>query len=127
VVLLLATGALLVRSLGGESPGAASRARVVADALTGEIFHDYPVPDGEGFPWKSPKTGDRTIYPAEACFWTKDGKAKLQPTWVSLKQHAGSSEKTICPDCGREVVFHNPRPPPELLDEALLQARSKKK
>ena len=47
-------------------------------------------------------------HPAEACYWTKDGKPKQEPTYVLLNMYKGSDEPTFCPDCGRLVVGHNP-------------------
>jgi hypothetical protein len=58
------------------------------------------------------------FYPAESCYWTKDGKVKEQPTLVLLNTYKGSKDPTFCPDCGRLVVQLNPpaninnKPPP---------------
>lgn len=95
-----------------------SRSRPVIDAETNELFEDYTMKDGAKVPFTNPKTGRATLYPAETCFWTKDGKAKLEPTYVLLNQRAGKPGPTLCPDCGREVVGHNPMPPVELLAQA---------
>lgn len=60
----------------------------------------------------------KKAYPAELCFWTKDGKPKTTPTPVLLNSNLGKSEPTFCPDCGRLVVGRNPparegaNPPP---------------
>jgi hypothetical protein len=57
-------------------------------------------------------------FPAENCYWTKEGKTKEVPTLVLLNKYKGSNDPTFCPDCGRLVVGHNPpamegkRPPP---------------
>ena len=67
---------------------------------------------GEVEPILSPYSGKNTGYMAELCYWTKSGKRKKTPTYILLNEHLGRTEKTICPDCGREVVGHNP-PPPE--------------
>jgi len=53
-------------------------------------------------------------YPAEACYWTKDGKPKKEPTYVLLNTYKGSSDPTFCPDCERLVVGHNPAPGPNV-------------
>jgi len=85
---------------------------------TGEVFENYAVEEGSTQPWKNPKTGKNTLYTVEACFWTKDGKAKLEPTFVLLNEYIGKPGPTKCPDCGRTVVPHNPIPPAELMAEA---------
>lgn len=54
------------------------------------------------------------LVPAEACYWTKDGKEKKDPTWVLLNLYKGIKDPTFCPDCGRLVVGHNPRPGPDV-------------
>ncbi len=95
-----------------------SRIRAAVDSATGEAFPSVEVEDGTAWPWVNPKTGQRTLYPAEFCHWTKDGKAKFEPTYVLLNEIVGKPGKTICPDCGRVVVAHNPLPPNELLIEA---------
>ena len=59
----------------------------------------------------SPYTNKKTGYPAEKCFWTRDGKRKAEPTYLLLNEHRGKKGPTICPDCGRIVYPHNPTPP----------------
>lgn len=77
---------------------------------TGKPF-EYSISVGEKWPVPSPYTGRKTGYPAEACYWTKDGKRKSEPTYVILNEYLGKPGDTICPDCGRLVVGHNPMPP----------------
>ncbi|HET6248149.1 MAG TPA: hypothetical protein VFE47_10670 [Tepidisphaeraceae bacterium] len=79
---------------------------------------------GETIPILSPFSGKNTGIPAEACYWTADGGTKTEPTWVLLNSAVGKSEPTFCPDCGRLVVGHNPRPgegvsPPPTMQEYL--------
>lgn len=119
VTLLVLSLLIVVRSLGGTTPGDQSRSRVVVDSITGEVFKDYLIREGTAFPWKNPKTGENTLYPGEPCFWTADGKAKLEPTYVFVKAYAGDKSKTLCHDCGHEVRTHNPNPPDSLMLEAL--------
>jgi hypothetical protein len=106
-----------------SSPAAMSRVRTVIDAETGKVFESFRVGSKEGVPFTNPDTGRRTLYPAERCFWTKDGKAKLTPTYVLLNSVVGKPEPTICPDCGRKVTGHNPTPPDALMIEAAQAAK----
>ncbi|MEQ9095185.1 MAG: hypothetical protein RIE32_02865 [Phycisphaerales bacterium] len=92
-----------------------SQEHTLIDTETGELFIDYRVPDGASYPLENPNTGSTTLMPAEACFWTRDGRAKMEPTWVYVPQGG----RVTCPDCGRDVVGRNPRPPVELMLEAL--------
>ena len=119
VVVLIAAAALIaMRSIGGAGPdlAAASRVRAMVDLETGEVFPEYRVPDGASEPMKNPKTGTMTLYAAERCYWTSDGRAKWEPTYVLIPP---GESFAICPDCGRRVVGHNPAPPEELMLEAL--------
>lgn len=113
-------GYMVVGSLGfgGNSPANASRKRTLIDAKTSEVFEEFFIPDGAKWPMTNPKTGAATLFPAEGCYWTKEGGAKFRPTWVLLNQYAGKPGDTICPDCGRKVVAHNPMPPPAILEKA---------
>ncbi|MFO0972410.1 MAG: hypothetical protein U1A27_03090 [Phycisphaerae bacterium] len=74
--------------------------------------------DGERPPVYSPHSKKSTGWPAERCYWTKDGNAKLEPTYVLLNEYVGKPGPTHCPDCGREVVPHNPMPPSEKMAAA---------
>lgn len=120
----VAAAVVAVQVLFGEpSPGAASRFRTVIDSESGEVFEDFRVALDGMFPYVNPQTGRPTLYPAEACFWNRDGTAKLDPTWVFVRTYADKSAgETVCPDCGRRVVPHNPPPPTELLQAATARA-----
>ena len=89
------------------------------DALNTRYFVDAE--NGKSFsanlekatvPMTSPFSGKKTAWPAELCYWTKDGKPKTDPTPVLLNEYKGKQEPTFCPDCGRLVVGHNPQPSP---------------
>jgi len=95
--------------------GDLSKRRTVVDSKSGKVFDQYDIGEGSSWPWKNPESGENTLFPAEYCYWTKDGKAKLEPTAVLLNEFAGKSGETKCPDCGRRVVSHNPLPPNDLL------------
>ncbi len=95
-----------------------SRLRPMIDAASGRVFTRYRMEDGQTIPFENPDTGQATLYPAELCFWTKDGKAKLDPTYVLLNEYVGKPGPTMCPDCGRRVVQHNAIPSAELMAEA---------
>lgn len=125
VLALLASGVILYVQFfsGPVSAAEASRRRDLIDADSGELFRDFAIPDDGAFPYVNPKTGKPTLFPAEKCFWTKDGRAKLDPTLVFVKAYLGpddprSREPSVCPDCGRPVVQHNPLPPIQLMSEA---------
>ncbi len=94
------------------------RERTLIDAETGTVFEHMPVPAGAPLPLEHPETGRTTLYPAERCHWNADGTAKLEPTYVLLNSYVGSDEPTACPDCGRDVVAHNPLPPDALMMDA---------
>jgi hypothetical protein len=78
---------------------------------TGKVFQHEPKA-GERIPVYSPYSGSNTGYPAEFCYWTADGQIKSDPTPVLLNLWIGTPGPTFCPDCGRLVVMHNPRPSP---------------
>jgi len=83
--------------------------RVYICSETGKTF-SHAIADGENIPTDSPYSGNKTGYPAEACYWTKDGKIKSDPTYVMVGFYLGKSEPTFCRDCGRLVKPRNPLP-----------------
>lgn len=124
-LLVLAIVVLRATLLAPPDVGDLSRRRTVIDTKTGEIIRDFVIPEDSTMPWTNPKTGEKTLIQGEACYWTKDGKAKLEPTYVLLNEMTGKPGPTICPDCGRTVVAHNPLPPADLLREAKKAAENK--
>ncbi|MCH7876607.1 MAG: hypothetical protein IH965_15120 [Gemmatimonadetes bacterium] len=110
--LLIVAGGLIVYRVRatGADPGARSRVRVAIDAESQAVFTRFKVADGDTVPWRNPRTRRRTLYPAEKCFWTRDGRFTPEPTYVLLNEYVGVADPTICPDCGRVVVAHNPLP-----------------
>jgi hypothetical protein len=108
-LLLLGVLVFAVRNTFGPSEAEAhSRNRWFVDAKTGQPFK-FELTAGVQVPVAAP-SGGNTGYPAELCFWTKDGKPKTEPTPVLLNSMVGKTGPTFCPDCGRLVTGHNPIP-----------------
>jgi hypothetical protein len=115
VVAIAASGYELKNSL-MSSAVSQERERIFIDSTNGKPFNHY-LEKGESIPVDAP-SGGKTGYPAELCYWTKDGQPKTDPTPVLLNMWIGKPGPTFCPDCGRLVVPNNPialpgrRPPP---------------
>jgi hypothetical protein len=129
VVIFLAASGVAWFMLGGDSVADTASRRIFICAETGKSF-EHSVEVGEIEPILSPFTKKNTAYAAEACYWVKgsgedEWKAKTKPTYVLWKKRVDpeTEEKTICPDCGHEVVGHNPMPPPELMEAARTEGR----
>jgi hypothetical protein len=123
----IAGGTVWSLSGGGNALEAGTKQRAMIDAQSGQVFEQYTIRDGDTVPFTNPKTGEATLYPAETCYWTRDGKAKAEPTYVLLNGYTGSDEPTMCPDCGRRVVPHNPPPPPEAWADVVAELQGGKK
>ena len=114
---VILAGYSLWSNLGVSSESADLNDPVFICSETGKSFHKK-LEIGLTNPVYSPYSKKNTGYPAEYCFWTKDGKAKDSPTIVLLNRYKGLDKPTFCPDCGRLVVLHNPparegaKPPP---------------
>jgi hypothetical protein len=74
--------------------------------------YQYELNAKSKIPAPSPFSGKNTGYPAEMCYWTKDGMIKPTPTPVLLNTWRKMPEPTFCPDCGRLVTVRNPNPAP---------------
>lgn len=113
-VILVVIAANSLRSSFGQSETAAmanEKAFIDAESLKG---FSYTPKRGDSIPIASPFTGKKTGYPAELCYWTKDGNPKNEPTYVLMQQALGRSGSTFCPDCGRLVRLFNPRAGPDV-------------
>lgn len=115
-LVVIAAAAYVVKNSFVSSTVTDERTRIFVDATTGRGFrHELVL--GESIPVDAP-SGGKTGYPAEMCYWTKDGTPKSDPTPVLLNIYIGKPGPTFCPDCGRLVVARNPmaqpgmRPPP---------------
>lgn len=123
----LAAGALVIVAVGvawhlyqhhlGQSPAATlANKRTFICAVTGKTF-TRKLEAGMTIPVRSPYSGRETGYEAEKCFWTREGTAKDEPTYVLLNEHRAEyrgkkAPPTFCPDCGRLVRSRNPAPEP---------------
>lgn len=107
-VIILMAGFLVWRNFGASETEVIARDRMYIDAKTMKPF-EHELKIGDTIPTDAP-SGGKTGYPAELCYWTKDGKEKKDPTPVLLKSWLGQTGPTFCPDCGRLVVGHNPSP-----------------
>jgi len=102
-----AIGAALFQFVGVMQADDAQWPRVrVMDPETGHLRWQR-VGTGE-FPYRNPKTGERSMYPVEYCFENQCGPDGGTP--VVLNDYLDKEGPTICPTCGAEVVAHNPRP-----------------
>ena len=116
VLIGLAFAVSTVRNFGSTDASENASNRMFIDSTTGKAF-PLELSVGMEIPAKAP-SGGMTGYPAEKCYWTKDGKTKTEPTYVLLNSSLGKEDPTFCPDCGRLVVSHNPaavaghKPPP---------------
>lgn len=111
IVLLGTAGFLSYRTLTSAEPAAPrSIDRDFVCSETGKHFR-YALQIGESWPIPSPFSKKQTGYPAERCYWTRDGKRKSEPTYIILNEMLNKPGDTICPDCGRIVIGHNPEPP----------------
>jgi hypothetical protein len=102
----------VIRALTGySSDGEESRNRWFVCAQTRKSFKAR-LEVGMSVPVMSPFSHKATGYPAELCYWKKDGTPKREPTPVLLNRLADPNDNspTFCPDCGRLVVAHNPPP-----------------
>jgi DNA-directed RNA polymerase subunit RPC12/RpoP len=126
-VVFLAAAVIAGISMSGETIADIAAQRAFMCTQCGHVY-EHVLQMGERDPLECPVCEAMAAYPAEACYWTRgpDGnwKANVRPTFVVLNTRIDpkSEKKTICPDCGREVVGHNPRPPQELMDAARAEA-----
>lgn len=112
IVALLAIAALawaLRGTFGSDAAAANSRVRWFVCSETGKPFQ-IEIRPGLDFPVASPHSGKPTGFPAELCYWTREGTPKTSPTYVLMNGWLDKPEPTFCPDCGRLVTPLNPAP-----------------
>jgi hypothetical protein len=112
VVFLTISVAQIIAFCRSSTPDAAFYTTYVCTETGKSFRHKNQM--GETLPILSPYSGKNTGIPGEACYWTADGGTKSDPTWVLLNESIGKPGPTFCPDCGRLVVGHNPRPGPDV-------------
>jgi hypothetical protein len=109
VIVLLGVVAVVVgvkNIFGPDEAAQLANTRWFVDSKDGKAYR-FELSIGTPIPAPAP-SGGNTGFPAELCYWTKDGKPKADPTPVLLNQLVGKPEPTFCPDCGRLVRTHNP-------------------
>jgi hypothetical protein len=113
VFMLLALGVAVYAihgALGASETEAFANTRTFVCSETLKPYQ-YELTATSKIPAPSPFSGKNTGYPAEMCWWTKDGKIKdKDPTPVLLNTWQKKPEPTFCPECGRLVVVRNPKP-----------------
>jgi hypothetical protein len=107
-VLLILVALYMIKSSATSDAAALSREGLFVDAKTGKGFN-YTFQVGDTIPVTAP-SGEKNGFPAELCYWTKDGKISTNPTYVLLNRYLNKPEPTFCPDCGRLVRLRNPSP-----------------
>src|SRR5947207_2814894 len=85
VVALVAAGWLLKDRFLKPPDQLSSRSSQFVCSETGKAFN-YELKEGDSIPVRSPFSGKNTGYPAELCYWTKDGTMKETPTPVLLNE-----------------------------------------
>lgn len=126
IVLFCAAGVWAYMQMQGNAAENLSYNRVFVCAKTGKPYN-YEIKAGDKQPYFSPFSDGYTGYIAEVCYWMKDANgeyvAKTKPTVVLLRKHFEPGADTFCPDCGKEVVGHNPMPPDDLMQAAKAAGR----
>jgi len=124
IVILAAAGGIVWYQIGGRNEAVhQAEVRKLQCASTGKTFaHDLVL--GEIEPMKCEICGKMDAYWPEACYWTKDASGKWAikevPSYVILPRRMDpeGASTAKCPDCGRRVVGHNPRPTQADIDRA---------
>jgi hypothetical protein len=115
VALVVAAGIALWFSVRGSFGTDAAMAMSTDPIFVDEdrnSWHQKVYPGMKEPPVKSPVTGKMDGYPAELCYWTKDGTIRKEPYPVLLNKWINKPGPTFCPDCGRLVREHNKMPQP---------------
>jgi hypothetical protein len=101
VLLVLVIAFVSFRSATGPSLAAqnASQQPFICTETHKLFFHTLK--PGEKLPIYSSYSGKNTAYPADQCWWTKDGKLRSEPFYFLRNSYLGKRGPTFCPDCGR--------------------------
>ncbi|MBC7783502.1 MAG: hypothetical protein H7144_06650 [Burkholderiales bacterium] len=128
IVAVYALWTSILSTFGDNEAEAAARNRYFICSETGKSF-SLTIEQNMSWPVQSPYSGKKTGYPAEPCYWTKDGQIKSTPTWVLVNHYLAKKGPTYCPECGRLVKPQNPpplkdAPPPTAKENTSRSARS---
>lgn len=128
IATVVAVAAFAVWSISGTLSNPTANTNYIDAVDASDVSNPVPLPKfyapaGATAPYKSPTTGKNAVWPAERCYWTKDGKGKTVPTLVLLNSLVGKPGDTICPDCGRKIYPRFPMPPDKVMIEAVQEGR----
>src|SRR5438045_3041491 len=94
---LVAVFMVIHSTFGGAEGEDVAASRIFVDASTNPPKpFKVTLTRGMKIPCKSPYSGQETGYPAELCYWTKDGAIKKEPTAVLLNETVGKTGPTFC-------------------------------
>jgi hypothetical protein len=117
VVLLAAAAYGVWNSFGGDDVVKQANTVTFICAETERVFQIRLEAGMTGPPLENPKTGRRSLFPAEWCYWDqcgdRDGTPVLMKEYQAQFRGEDSSNvgPTNCPVCGHIVRFRNPKPP----------------
>ncbi|MHC4233995.1 MAG: hypothetical protein ACYSUQ_02665 [Planctomycetota bacterium] len=109
VVVVAVAGYYTWSSLGESKVVRSANTRTLKCSETGKLFEVQLTTDMPPYPHENPRTGRKTLYPTEVCYWNQCGQKG--GTRVILNQWLDQEDPTYCPVCGQVVRPHNPAPP----------------
>lgn len=117
VVAVIALGFGVFRSFGSDKTEKSANTVLYICAETGQTYDIELKPGMPGPPLENPKTGKKSLYRAEMCYWNECGQRGGTPVLLNeyRAQYEGRSmsdaKPTYCPVCNHIVVPRNPLPP----------------